>query len=194
MRYTFFSLVWLYILSTYVAKFIIKLLHNILSLRIPFNLFILNISNATIVIISTFIIQIVYNGIIVLFDSPTDNLFCGIPAKDVLQGKLFQKCTHLLYCSVPSLGGNVSTRRMSKPDVGSIFHIKNQWNILVIRNYYMNYQNYQNLMLLTSSDTKRTLMHLFMFTNSAQRELVSMCTQSIHDRNKLSLHYTVWSL
>ena len=29
-----------------------------------------------------------------------------------------------------------------------------------------------NLMLLTSSDTKRTLMHLFLFTNSAQRELV----------------------
>ena len=35
----------------------------------------------------------------------------------------------------------------------------------------MNYQNYQNLMLLTSSDTKRTLMHLFLFTNSVQREL-----------------------
>ena len=34
-----------------------------------------------------------------------------------------------------------------------------------------------NLMLLTSSDTKRTLRHLFLFTNSAQRELVSICTQ-----------------
>ena len=33
-----------------------------------------------------------------------------------------------------------------------------------------------NLMLLTSSDTKRTLMHLSLFTNSAQRELVSICT------------------
>ena len=32
----------------------------------------------------------------------------------------------------------------------------------------MNYQSYQNLMLLTSSNTKRTLMHLCMFTNSAQ--------------------------
>ena len=53
----------------------------------------------------------------------------------------------------------------------------------------MNHQNFQNLMLLTSSDTKRTLMHLFLFTNSAQRELVSICTQSIHDRNKLSLLY-----
>ena len=58
--------------------------------------------------------------------------------------------------------------------MGSIFHIKNQWNILVIENYYVNYQNYQNLMLLTSSDTKRTLMHLFLFTKSAQRELVSI--------------------
>ena len=44
--------------------------------------------------------------------------------KDVMQGKLFQKCTHLLYCSVLSLGGNVNTRRMSKPDMGTIFHIK----------------------------------------------------------------------
>ena len=31
-----------------------------------------------------------------------------------------ERCTHLLYCSVLSLGGNVNTRRMS-PDMGSIF-------------------------------------------------------------------------
>ena len=74
-----------------------------------------------------------------------------------MQGKLFQKCTHLLYCSVLTLGGNVNKRRMSKLDMGSIFHIKNQWYILVIGNYYVNYQNYQNLMPLTFSDTKRTL-------------------------------------
>jgi len=87
-----------------------------------------------------------------------------------MQGMLFQRCTHLLYCSVLSPGGNVNTRRMSKPDMGSIFHIENQYSILVIGNYYVNYQNYQNLMLLTSSDTKRTLMHLFLFPNSTQRE------------------------
>ena len=90
--------------------------------------------------------------------------------KDLMQGKLFQRCTHLLYCSVLSPGGNVNTRRMSKPNMGSIFYINNQWNILVIGNYYLNYQNYQNSMLLTSSDTKRALMHLFLFTNSAQRD------------------------
>ena len=100
--------------------------------------------------------------------------------KDLMQGKLFQKCTHVLYCSVLSLGGNVNTRRKSKPEMGSIFHINNQWNILVIGNYYVNYQNYQNSMLLTSSDTLR---HLFLFTNSAQRELVSICTQSIRNCN-----------
>ena len=44
--------------------------------------------------------------------------------KDVRQGKLFQMCTHLLNFSVLSLGGNVNTRRMSKPDMGSIFDIK----------------------------------------------------------------------
>ena len=32
-------------------------------------------------------------------------------------------------------------------------------------------------MLLSSSDTRRTLVHLFLFTNSAQRELVSICTR-----------------
>ena len=36
-------------------------------------------------------------------------------------------------------------------------------------------------MLLTSSDTKQTRMHLFLFTNSVQRELVSICTQSTHN-------------
>jgi len=85
--------------------------------------------------------------------------------KVIMQGNLFQRFTHLLYCSVLSLGGNVNRRRMSKPD---IFHIKNQWNILVIGNYYVNFQNYQNVMLLTYSDTKRILMHLFLFTNSAR--------------------------
>jgi len=104
-----------------------------------------------------------------------DPLFQGYNAR-----KLIQRCTYLLYCSVLSLIGNLNTRRMSKPGMGSIFQIKNQWNILVIGNYYMNYQNYQNLMLLTSSDTLRTLMHL-LFTNSAQRELVSNCTQSIRN-------------
>ena len=63
-----------------------------------------------------------------------------------MHGKLFQRCTHLFYCSVLSLGGNVNTRRMSKPDIGSIFHIKKP----------MKYSG------LTSSDTKRTLMHIFL--------------------------------
>ena len=101
-----------------------------------------------------------------------------------MQGKLFQRCADLLYCSILSLGGKANTRWMSKPDMESIFT-----KILVLGNYYVNYQNYQNLMLLTSSDTKRTLIHLFLFTKSAQIELVSICTQSVHDRNKLALPY-----
>ena len=84
-----------------------------------------------------------------------------------------------------SLGGNVNTRRMSKPDMGSIFHIKNQWNTLVIGNYDVNYQSYQTFMLFTSSVTKRTLMHLFLFTNSAQRELVSICTHYNLDNHRV---------
>ena len=51
-------------------------------------------------------------------------IFLKLQSKDVLQGNLFQKCTHLLSCSVLSLGVNVNTRRMSKPDMVTIFYIK----------------------------------------------------------------------
>ena len=101
--------------------------------------------------------------------------------KVVMQGKLFQNCTHLLYCSELSLGGNVNTRHvihLSHKKINEIF-----WSIGI---YYVNYHNYQKLMLLTSSDTKRTVMHLFLFTNSAQRELVSIFTLSIR-----FLHYHI---
>ena len=57
-------------------------------------------------------------------------IVCSIPKlvydKVLMQEKLFQRCTNHLYCSVLSLGGNVNTRRMSHPDMRSIFHIKNQ--------------------------------------------------------------------
>ena len=89
-----------------------------------------------------------------------------------MQGKLFQKCTHLLYCNVLSLGGNVNTRRMLQPDMGSIFHIKKSMKYSGHRKLLCELSKLSNLVLLTSSDTKRTLMHLFLFTNSAQRELV----------------------
>ena len=106
-----------------------------------------------------------------------NNATVFIELKVIMRGKFFQRCTHLLYFSLLSLGSNVNTRWMSKPDIGSIFHIKNQWNILVKGNYYVNYQNYQNLMLLTPWVTKQTMMHLLLFTNSAQKEWVSICTQ-----------------
>ena len=41
-----------------------------------------------------------------------------------MQGKLFQKCTDFLYFSLLSLGGNVNTRQILQPEMGSIFHIK----------------------------------------------------------------------
>ena len=101
-------------------------------------------------------------------------------SKVLMQGKLFQRCTHLLYYSVLSLDGKIDDKTDATAWLGINFH-KN--NILGIWNYYMNFQNYQNLMLLSSSDTRRTLMNLFLFANSAQRELVSICTQSIRNRN-----------
>ena len=96
----------------------------------------------------------------------------------IMQGKLFQRCTHLLYCSELSMGGNVNTRRMSQPDRGSIFHIKKSMKYSGHRKlFYLN--NKIIKFILSSSDTKRTLMHLFLFTNSAQRELVLICTHNI---------------
>ena len=96
-----------------------------------------------------------------------------------MQGKLFQRCTHLLYCSVLSLGGNANTRRMSNPDMGSIFYKKKSMKYSGHRKLLCELLELSNLMPLNSSDIKRTLMHPFLFTNSAQRELVSICTQSI---------------
>ena len=98
------------------------------------------------------------------------NILYKVPSKVVMQGKLFQRCTHLLYWSVLSLGGNVNTRRMKKPDIGLIFHIENEWNILVIGKYYVNFQNYQNLMLLTPSDTKRTIWWIYYCLKIPPRE------------------------
>ena len=53
-----------------------------------------------------------------------------------MQGKLFQRCTYFLYCSVLSFRGkvNVNTWRMSQPDMESIF-TKIIWNSLVKWNY-----------------------------------------------------------
>ena len=92
-----------------------------------------------------------------------------------MQGKLFQKCTHFFYCSNLSFGGKVNTRRMSQPDMESIFTKQS-----------MKYSGQRKLLCelskLSKLNTSGTLMHLFLFTNSAQRELVSIC-QSIHNGN-----------
>ena len=72
-----------------------------------------------------------------------------------MQRKLFQKCTHLLYCSVLSLGGNVNTRRMLELDMGSIFQIRKSMKYSGHRKLLCELSKLSNLMLLTSSDTER---------------------------------------
>ena len=62
---------------------------------------------------------------------------------------------------------------------------------MVIGNYYVNYQNYQNLMLLTSSDTKGTLqMHLF------HSKRTGFKFQCVHKANTTAInwHYTLGSM
>ena len=84
----------------------------------------------------------------------------------IMQGKFFQRCS----------------KHKTDVEAWQGIHLshKNQWNILVIGNYYV---NYQNLMIITSLDTERTMMHLFLLANSTQRVLVSICTQSLRNCN-----------
>ena len=75
-----------------------------------------------------------------LFKNPAALLILNLRwAKVIMQGKLFQRCTHFLYTAVYC---------KHKTDVtawhGIYFHKNNLWNILVIENYYVKYQNYQN--------------------------------------------------
>jgi len=85
-----------------------------------------------------------------------------------------------LYCSVLSLGGNVNTRRMSKPDMGSIFHIK----------ISMKYSGQRKLLCELSKLSKFNAFNLLgYYTNTDasirvykfRRELLSLCTQSIRN-------------
>ena len=41
--------------------------------------------------------------------------------KVLMEGKLFQRSTHFLYCSGLSLGGKVNIGRISQPEMESIF-------------------------------------------------------------------------
>ena len=65
-----------------------------------------------------------------VLDTEVNVYIINIPISKYMQGYnarkvISERCAHLLYCNVLSLGGNVNTRRMSQSDMGSIFHIKN---------------------------------------------------------------------
>ena len=79
-----------------------------------------------------------------------------------MQGKLFQRCTHLLYCSVPSLGGNVNTKGMTKPDKKSIHLSHKKKSMKYSGHTCLNNQNYQNLMFLTTNNHRFFSTHSFM--------------------------------
>ena len=66
-----------------------------------------------------------------------------VNTKVLMQGKLFQRCTHFLYCSV-FFGRKIKRKTDVKAWQGINFHKNNLLNILVIGNYYVKYQNYQN--------------------------------------------------
>ena len=93
------------------------------------------------------------------------------PDKDVMQEKLFQKCTHPLYCSVLSLGGNVNTRQMLQSDMESILHIKYSMKYSCHRKLLCKLSKLSNLMLLTSSDT---VLCQFLETGTSDRCLIGL--------------------
>ena len=71
-------------------------------------------------------------------------------------------------------GRNVNTRQMSKPDMADpSFTYNNQWNILVIGNYYVNYQN---------SDTRILNEHwwLYSFLQIPPKENWFQCVRRVY--------------
>ena len=94
-----------------------------------------------------------------------------------MQGKLFQRCTHSFDCNELSLGGKVHKKTDFEAWYGIHFH-KNIYEIFWSKKTIIwIFKIIKIKCFLSSSDTRRLLMHLFLFTNSAQRELVSICTQ-----------------
>ena len=64
--------------------------------------------------------------------------------------------THLLYCSLLSLGGNVNTRQLSKLHMGSIFHIKKS----------MKYSGHRKLLCELSNSSKFNAFNLLGYYTS----------------------------
>ena len=115
------------------------------------------------------------------------------------QGYNARKVISEIYASFV-LQGTISGR-MSQHGMGSIFHIKNQWNILVTGNYYVNYQKFQNSMLLYSNTvytclkiTPRERTNFNMYAEYTQLHLTFL---ALHSCNLLSFvtcfQYECWN-
>ena len=89
------------------------------------------------------------------------------PTMVIMQGKIFQRCTQFLYCSVLSFGGKVNTDGCHSLTWNPFSH-KRSMKYFGHRKLLCELSKLSKLNFLSSSDTRRTLMH------SAQRELVSI--------------------
>ena len=112
----------------------------------------------------------------------TKNTYSFEIIKVLMQGKLFQKFTHFLYCSVLSLGGKVS-QDGCRSLTWNPFSQKQSIEYSGLRKLLCEFSKLSKLNVFILLRYRQTLMHLLLFTNSAQRELVSICMQSIRDRN-----------
>ena len=72
---------------------------------------------------------------------------------------------------------------MTKSGMGAIFHIKNQLNILVLENYYMNYQNDQNLILLSSNWILDDDASILVYKYRPERTVFNMYAENTQNRN-----------
>ncbi len=72
---------------------------------------------------------------------------------------------------------------MSQPAMGSTFHINNQGNIMVIENYYMNYQNDQNLILLSSNWILDDDASILVYKYRPERTVFNMYAENTQNRN-----------
>ena len=75
----------------------------------------------------------------------------------------------------------------NNPDMGSIFHIKNQWNIHGHRKIQNSKFNASILLgYLTNTDAS-----IRVYKFRAERTGFNVCTQIVRNCNKLSLHYNL---
>ena len=97
--------------------------------------------------------------------------------KILIQGKLFQRCTHFLYCSVLSLRWKVNTRRMSQLAWHIIFHIKNSMKYSGHRKLFCEFSKLSKLNAFVLGYQMNTNASILVYKFRPERTVFNMYTE-----------------